>query len=130
MPTSMRRPPVRFVVVRGEMLSWAGGCGKPGAFAQPQGDVVIPTGAEPLDFARDRLREAEWRNLFFWGAGKRRSLDYATLRVASLGMTGEAYPRPQSLSITTVNIRRPRAGRGRRRGSALRCAPGRGRAWP
>jgi len=25
---------------------------------------VIPTGAEPLDFARDRLREAQWRDLF------------------------------------------------------------------
>jgi hypothetical protein len=25
---------------------------------------VIPTGAAPLDFARDRLREAQWRDLF------------------------------------------------------------------
>ncbi len=27
-------------------------------------NLVIPTGAEPLDFARGRLREAKWRDLF------------------------------------------------------------------
>jgi hypothetical protein len=28
---------------------------------------VIPTGAEPLDFARDRLREAQWSNCIVVG---------------------------------------------------------------
>ena len=50
---------------------------------------VIPTGAEPLDFARGRLREAKWRDLFCGSGDKMRSLDYAALRAASLGMTGK-----------------------------------------
>jgi hypothetical protein len=52
---------------------------------------VIPTGAEPLDFARDRLREAQWRDLFCCLDDKKRSLDYAATNLdegaASLGMT-------------------------------------------
>jgi hypothetical protein len=48
---------------------------------------VIPTGAEPLDFARDRLREAQRRDLFCCFGDKRRSLDYAARWAASLGMT-------------------------------------------
>ncbi len=50
--------------------------------------TVIPTGAEPLDFARGRLREAQWRDLFCCFGNKNRSLDYAALRAASLGKTG------------------------------------------
>ena len=45
---------------------------------------VIPTGAEPLDFARDRLREAQRRDLFRCFGDKRRSLDYAARWAASL----------------------------------------------
>jgi hypothetical protein len=48
---------------------------------------VIPTGAEPLDFARDRLREAQWRDPFCCFGDKKRSLDYAAPWAASLGMT-------------------------------------------
>jgi len=48
---------------------------------------VIPTGAEPLDFARDRLREAQWRDLFARCVDKKRSLDYAAQWAAPLGMT-------------------------------------------
>jgi hypothetical protein len=39
--------------------------------------LLIPTEAEPLDFARDRLREAQRRDLFCCLRDKRRSLDYA-----------------------------------------------------
>jgi len=49
---------------------------------------VIPTGAEPLDFARGRLREAQRRDLFCCLCDMRRSLDYAAPWAASLGMTG------------------------------------------
>jgi hypothetical protein len=56
---------------------------------------VIPTGAEPLDFARGRLHEAQWRDLFCCLGDKTRSLDYAApldfargKLAASLGMTG------------------------------------------
>jgi hypothetical protein len=48
---------------------------------------VIPTGAEPLDFARGRLREAKWRDLFSCLGDTRRSLDDAARWAASLGMT-------------------------------------------
>jgi len=55
---------------------------------------VIPTGAEPLDFARGRLSEAQWRDLFCGLGDKMRSLDYAApldfargRLAASLGMT-------------------------------------------
>jgi len=41
---------------------------------------VIPTGAE--------RSEAKWRDLFCCCVDKRRSLDRAALRAASLGMTG------------------------------------------
>jgi hypothetical protein len=41
--------------------------------------TVIPTGAE--------RSEAQWRDLFCRYADKKRSLDYAALRAASLGMT-------------------------------------------
>jgi hypothetical protein len=40
---------------------------------------VIPTGAE--------RSEAQWRDLFSCLGDKKRSLDYAALRAASLGMT-------------------------------------------
>jgi hypothetical protein len=40
---------------------------------------VIPTGAE--------RSEAQWRDLFLCFGDKRRSLGYAALRAASLGMT-------------------------------------------
>jgi hypothetical protein len=40
---------------------------------------VIPTGAE--------RSEAHWRDLFCCCVGKKRSLDCAALRAASLGMT-------------------------------------------
>jgi hypothetical protein len=43
------------------------------------GLTVIPTEAE--------RSEAQWRDLFCCRVGKRRSLDFATLRVAPLGMT-------------------------------------------
>jgi hypothetical protein len=55
--------------------------------SSPLKNSVIPTGAEPLDFARDRLREAQWRDLFLWLDAKNRSLDYAARWAASLGMT-------------------------------------------
>jgi hypothetical protein len=42
---------------------------------------VIPTGAE--------RSEAQWRDLLFCPADKRRSLDYAAPWAASLGMTGK-----------------------------------------
>src|SRR6266545_7443979 len=42
--------------------------------------IVIPTGAE--------RSEAEWRDLFCRCVDQNRSLDYAALRAASLGMTG------------------------------------------
>jgi hypothetical protein len=55
---------------------------------------VIPTEAEPLDFARGRLREAQWRDLFCCLGDKKRSLGYAApldfawgRLAASLGMT-------------------------------------------
>ena len=48
---------------------------------------VIPTGAEPLDFARGGLSEAQWRDLFCCPGDKKRSLDYAALWAASLGVT-------------------------------------------
>ena len=56
---------------------------------------VIPTGAEPLDFARGRLRacpersrrEAQWRDPFYCLGDKKRSLDYAARWASSLGMT-------------------------------------------
>ena len=48
---------------------------------------VIPTGAGPLDFARDRLREAQWRDLFRCLGDMKRSLGYAARWAASLGMT-------------------------------------------
>ena len=54
---------------------------------------VIPTEAEPLDFARDRLREAQWRDLFCRFGDKTRSLDYAAPWAASLGMTGNSHMR-------------------------------------
>ena len=38
---------------------------------------VIPTGAEPLDFARGGLREAQWRDLFCCLGNNTRSLDDA-----------------------------------------------------
>jgi hypothetical protein len=41
--------------------------------------TVIPTGAE--------RSEASWRDLFCGFGNKNRSLDYAALRAASLGMT-------------------------------------------
>jgi hypothetical protein len=41
---------------------------------------VIPTGAE--------RSEAQWRDLFCCPVDKKRSLDYAALWAASLGMTG------------------------------------------
>jgi len=47
----------------------------------------IPTGAEPLDFARGRLSEAQRRDLFCSLGAKKRSLDYAAPWAASLGMT-------------------------------------------
>ena len=50
-------------------------------------NFVIPTGAEPLDFARGRLREAPWRDLFLLPVDMNRSLDYAARWAASLGMT-------------------------------------------
>jgi hypothetical protein len=57
---------------------------------------VIPIGAEPLGFARRRLREASWRGLFCCFGKKRRSLDYAApldfargRLAASLGMTDQ-----------------------------------------
>jgi hypothetical protein len=42
-------------------------------------NFVIPTGAE--------RSEAQWRDLFCRPGDKRRSLDYAALWAASLGMT-------------------------------------------
>jgi hypothetical protein len=48
---------------------------------------VIPTGAEPLDFARRRLRDAQWKDLFCCLGGKRRSLDWAAPWAASVGLT-------------------------------------------
>jgi hypothetical protein len=45
----------------------------------PTKNSVIPTGAE--------RSEAQWRDLFCCFGGKRRSLDYAALWAASLGMT-------------------------------------------
>jgi hypothetical protein len=55
------------------------------AFREPAGlsnvtkNSVIPTGAE--------RSEAQWRDLFCCLDEKRRSLDYAALRAALLGMT-------------------------------------------
>ena len=48
---------------------------------------VIQTGAEPLDFARDRLREAQWRGLFCCRSGKKRSPGYTAFQAAPPGMT-------------------------------------------
>jgi hypothetical protein len=50
-------------------------------------DSVIPTGAERSACPERSRREAEWRDLFCCLDSKKRSLDYAALRAASLGMT-------------------------------------------
>jgi len=48
---------------------------------------VIPSEAEPLDFARGRLHEAQRRDLFCCLGDMKRSLDYVARWAASLGMT-------------------------------------------
>ncbi len=59
----------------------------PRALCRLSDAVVGLTGSNYLTRHPDRS-EAKWRDLFCWCVDKKRSLDYAALRAASLGMTG------------------------------------------